>query len=256
MNAYNNDSVNRQIVNGHYVWVYVSEVELKEAWQKRSKVPYNEINAKGLINSDILIRYMTSLGIRKDSDGVASMSDEDIRNVEAGIPDVNEVHENVVMRRLREVFFEYQNYINTGDPSGHSVMMRLEYWKASVGIIRNHWLTGVGTGDMNEAFNQEYDEMKSLLKPEWRRRSHNQFLSVTVGFGVLGLIWFLFALFYPAIVTKKLFTYRFGLFFLILFLSMLTEDTIESQDGVTFAAFFYAYLLFAAKPEKPIFDPE
>jgi hypothetical protein len=256
MNAYNHDSTNRQIVNGHYVWIYVSDVELEKEWIKRSTLPFKTPNAKGLVMCDVLIRYMTSLGYRKDQDGMRLMTDEDIRNVENGVTDIRLIHENALMRRLREVLFEYQNYVNTGDPSGHSVMMRLEYWKASLGIIRNHWLTGVGTGDMNQAFERQYDEMKSLLKPEWRRRSHNQFLSVTVGFGIFGLLVFLFALIYPPIRMKKLFTYRFGLFFLVLMLSMLTEDTIESQDGVTFAAFFYAYLLFAANPEKPIFVEE
>lgn len=43
-------------------------------------------------------------------------------------------------------------------------------------------------------------------------------------------------------------------FLLILLLSMLTEDTIESQAGVTFAAFFYSFLLFLPEKKIPTFE--
>ncbi|MCX6272441.1 MAG: O-antigen ligase family protein [Bacteroidetes bacterium] len=124
-------------------------------------------------------------------------------------------------------------------------MMRLDYWKASMALIQKHLITGVGTGDMNRVFDQYYNEINSKLKPEWRRRSHNQFLSITVGFGILGLTWFLFSLIYPPVVLKKLSNFLFGSFFLLVFMSMIPEDTIESQEGVTFVAFFFSFLLFA-----------
>ena len=132
------------------------------------------------------------------------------------------------------------------------VWQRLEFWRASWGIIKDNMLTGVGTGDMNEAFQQQYDKMKSRLSPDQRWRSHNQFLSIFVGFGIFGLLWFLFAILYPPVALGKFKDFFFLVFFIIAMLSMIPEDTIESQLGVTFFAFFYSFFLFARKEEDKI----
>ncbi len=126
-------------------------------------------------------------------------------------------------------------------------MQRLEFWKASLGIIRGNWLTGVGTGDMNEAFQQQYVKMNSKLPPGQRWRSHNQFLSIFVGFGLFGFLWFLFSLFYPAFKLRGFTDYFFLVFMIIAILSMMMEDTLESQMGVTFITFFYCFFLFGRK---------
>jgi O-antigen ligase len=133
-------------------------------------------------------------------------------------------------------------------------MQRLEFWKASLGIISDNWLTGVGTGDMNIAFTDQYEKMQSKLSPDQRWRSHNQFLSIFIGFGIFGLVWFLVAILYPPIMLRKQDDFFLVVFMIIAFLSMLTEDTIESQTGVTFFAFFYSFFLFARKEKEPIFS--
>ena len=62
-------------------------------------------------------------------------------------------------------------------------------------------------------------------------------------FGIIGMFWFLGALFYPIIAEKKILDFFYLTFFTIAFLSMLTEDTLESQAGVTFFAFFNSLFL-------------
>ena len=89
--------------------------------------------------------------------------------------------------------------------------------------------------------------MNSKLTPDKRWRSHNQFLSVFVGFGIVGLAWFLFALIYPALKLRGFSDYFFLVFMIIALLSMMTEDTLESQMGVTFFTFFYCFFLFGRK---------
>jgi len=51
---------------------------------------------------------------------------------------------------------------------------------------------------------------------------------------------------------RKFSDYFFLVFFIIVMLSMIPEDTIESQAGVTFFAFFYSLFLFGKKEEDPI----
>lgn len=95
------------------------------------------------------------------------------------------------------------------------------------------------------AFDNIYEEMNTALKPEFRWRSHNQYLSIFIAFGIFGFIWFLFSLIYPLIRLKRYHQYFYSIFLVLMLLSMFTEDTIESQDGVTLFAFFNALLLFA-----------
>lgn len=251
---YSHDTLSKEVISGNPVWLYVSKEEMRSVWNRRSLLAFDSMGRSGLKIEDVLIRYLTSKGYHKDSTGVSLLRPDEIRNIENGVADVEETRGSPLHKRLRKIFWEYQNYISSGDPSGHSVMMRLEYWKASLGLISQHPLTGVGTGDMNKAFNQYYSNHNSKLKPEWRRRSHNQFLSIAVGFGVFGLVWFLFALVYPPVKLNRFKSFLFGSFFMILILSMLAEDTIESQDGVTFAAFFFSFLLFVDKEKPANFD--
>ncbi len=241
---YLHDTARKEVISGNRLFYYYCKEELAAGWEKRSNIPFDSAGRTGLKISDVLVRYLTSKGLRKDSAGMAALDQQEIRLIENGTADVEETRGSPVHKRLRKIFWEYQNYMISGDPSGHSVMMRLEYWKASLAIFSENLWTGVGTGDMNLVFDQYYEQVNSRLKPEWRRRSHNQFLSVAVGFGIAGLIWFLAALFLPAIWRGGFRDYLFTAFFVVMMLSFLPEDTIESQDGVTFTAFFYSLFLF------------
>jgi hypothetical protein len=251
-NLYWHDTSNLQIENGHYVWLYISTDELREAWNSRSELDYDGKDNRGQLLKFTLIRYMTSKGLRKDADGIDQLSQEDIELVENGEASYHYHERSVFYIRLYKIIWEVQQYLRTGDPSGYSAMQRVEYWKTSILIIREHIFAGVGTGDMNIAFERQYEIMNSPLKPEFRWRSHNQFLSISVGFGLIGLIWFLGALIYPPVKTGRFNDYFFLAFFVIMMVSMISEDTIETQAGVTIFAFFTSLFLFGKKDKNSI----
>ncbi len=248
-NRYSHDSLSNEMENGHYVWRYINEWEMEEAWNKRSRLKYDGNNNKGEYLKYPLIRFLTSKGLYKDADGVNKLTDAEIRSIEDGAVNINCQNQYSLRTRIYETIWELDKYSKTGDPNAHSVMQRLEYWKASWLIIKEHWLYGVGTGDMNIAFAQEYDKMHSLLKKQWRLRSHNQFLSITVGFGIFGLLWFLFVLVYPFTFKRVRKDFYYFVFFIIFLLSMTNEDTIESQAGLTFYVFFSVLFLLGRKTE-------
>ncbi len=233
--------------NGNYLYLYCQFGELKEAWNLRSKIPFDSNGINGEKITFTLIRFLTSKNLRKDADGVGSLSPDEVRAIERGVPNYLFIDKFSMRSRIYELLWGYEMYKHTGDPTGYTLMQRIEFWKASLGIIRDTWLTGVGTGDMNEAFQKQYTTMNSKLPPDQRWRSHNQFLSIFVGFGIFGFIWFLFALFYPALKLRGFTDYFFVVFIIITILSMITEDTLESQMGVTFITFFYCFFLFGRK---------
>lgn len=251
-NYYWHDTTNLQTENGYYVWLYISTNELRDAWNEVSKLDFDGKDNRGQELKHTLFRYMTSKGLRKDAAGITAMTPKDISLVEEGEASSHYDDRSVFYIRLYKIIWETQQYFRTGNPSGHSAMQRIEYWKTSWLIIKQHPLIGVGTGDMNIAFAKQYEIMDSPLEPEFRWRSHNQFLSIAVGFGIVGILWFLVALLYPPIKTGRMTDYFYLAFFVIMVVSMLSEDTIETQTGVTMFALFTSLFLFGKKDKTPI----
>ena len=54
-------------------------------------------------------------------------------------------------------------------------------------------------------------------------------------------------LFYPPLALSGFKDFYFSIFFFIMIVSMLSDDTIETQAGATMFAFFYSLLLFGRK---------
>ena len=244
---YWHDTTNLQTENGYYVWIYIATDEMRKTWNERSEFDFDGKDKKGQDLKFTLIRYLTSKGLRKDGMGVRALAPSDIALVEDGEASAHYHERGVFYVRLYKTTWEIQQYLLTGNPSGHSAMQRIEYWKTSWMIIRQHLLTGVGTGDMNIAFARQYEMMDSPLQPEFRWRSHNQFLSIAVGFGLIGFIWFWIVLLYPPLKTRRMTDYFYLVFFVIMMVSMISEDTIETQAGVTIFAFFTSLFLFGKK---------
>ena len=230
--------------NGHLIWLYVCDKELKEVWNKRSTMDYVGEDKKGNKLKFTLARFLTSKGLRKDGDALSSLSDSEIKAIERGETNVNYQNISSLKGRINETLWEIDLYKTNGDANGHSLTQRFEYWKVAANIIKDNLFIGVGTGDVQDSFDEYYVKMKSKLDPKWRLHSHNQYLSIAVAFGLIGLLWFLFTLFYPMIKLKMTFDYLYITFFIIAIISFFTEDTLETQAGVTFYGFLNSFLLF------------
>lgn len=241
--VYSHDLDNDQLENGYYVWKYIAWEELEKAWSERSNRDFNGKDANGQPLYGTLIRYITSKGMRKDADAVDALTDEEIHHIESGVSSALQLERSPIVQRLHEIIFEFDVYLTGDDPSGHSVTQRLEFWKTGTRIFKNHWLIGVGTGDVQKAFDDQYEMDQSILRPEARLRAHNQYITFFVTFGVLGGGLFLLVLLLPFLRTSTDFLYL--CFFLIISMSFLWEDTLETQAGVTLYAFFNCVLLFA-----------
>jgi hypothetical protein len=248
--VYVHDLKNKLTDNGYYTWMYICEEELKASWNKRSRIKIDSIDKQHQPIRFTLIRFLTSKGLRKDKDGVNSLSDEEIALIEDGVANINLAKKGNFENRLKNAIWEYEDYKITGDPRDKTMMQRFELWRNSVQLIKRHPWVGVGTGDAADVFAAWLIVQDSLLK-KTELRSHNQYLTIAIAFGIIGLLIFLFGLIYSAIVQRKFSDFLFLSFFLIALLSMLTEDTLETQAGVTFFAFFSCLFLFVDKKSHP-----
>jgi len=250
-NPYIHDTTSRQTENGNLIYLYINVKELKQEWNKRSNIPYDGTTKKEQKKiQDVLIRYLTSKGLSKDSLGMTKLNNNDIKAIENGITNYLLLSKYPLRKQIYQVIWEYQYYKHTKNPSGHSVTQRIEYLKAALNIIKKNILIGVGTGDLQKEFDNYYEISKSQLDKQWRLRAHNQYITLFVAFGIIGFIWFLFAIIYPVIKHIALKDYFFYVFFIISTLSMINEDTLETQAGVTFFAFFFSFFLYARKQKN------
>jgi len=249
-NSYYHDTVNFKIEKGQYVGLYICDKELRKAWSARSTMPIDSMDRKLQVLRYTLIRYLASKDLRKDSAGIAQLNNQDIRNIESGLTTFDSQTGMNIKTQIDNFLVGWDNYIHHGNPNSSSLIQRLEYWRTSIILIRQHPIFGVGTGDVPEAFRVQYERMNSTLDPVNRLRSHNQFLSISVAFGLFGLLWFIFVLIYPILKTRN-YSYFYFIFFLIYILSIITEDTLETQEGVTFFAFLTSLFLFAWDQSHP-----
>lgn len=229
-----------QVENGRYVFYYIAPDELQNAWNERSNIhlSYDDPDDQGLIAR--LYRYLTAKGLRKDRQGVMALTDEDIRRVEAGYPTPIYAEFSGLPLRWHVILYSFHVYFNSGDATGLSLFQRFIYWKVASRLITENFWTGTGTGDVRTTFKQAYDRFGIDLEPRFRLRAHNQFLTFFVSFGVWGLMAFVavFLIFGHSASGNYL---AWGVA-IILAASCMTEDTLETQAGVTFFAFFIVLL--------------
>lgn len=235
------------IENGNTVWMNVCKSELASSWSKRSSIHIDSLDNRGQLLYSTLVRYMTSLGLAKDAEGVAKLSDADVHNVENGETNYCFAGRGGIVARMYVIIWEFDVYNKLGDCNGHSVTQRIEYQKCGWELAMRNLLTGTGEGDVDDEYQALYEELDSHLQIENRHRAHNQFLTFFIAFGIFGLLICLFAWFYPAIKGWNVADYYFGVFFLIATISMFSDDTLETSTGAVFVAFFYSLLKWTKK---------
>lgn len=230
------------IENGNIVMLNISKSELTEAWSQRSQIHIDSLDNKGQYIYYTLLRYMTSLGLNKDAEGVAKLSDTDVKNIENGETNYRFANQSRLTCRVYVIIWEIDVYRKSGDCNGHSAIQRIEYLKYGWKLAAQNLLTGTGTGDVKEEYMRIYEEENSSLLPENRHRAHNQFLTFLISFGIIGFIICLIAWFAPAFYKWDINKFLFGIFFLIATISMFSDDTLETTTGTVFVAYFYSLL--------------
>lgn len=239
-NVYNHDFNNPQIENGNYVGLNICKKELSEEWKEIAGMEIDDLDERGNKLRYTLIRYMTSKGLDKDSAGVHSLTEKDISAIKSGIPNAGYLNKFAPDNIVYRVIWQIDQYIKTGEASGNSVTQRIEYLKAGFRILSGNLWFGVGTGDLKSSFADEYESMNSKLKPEFRHRAHNQFLTFLIAFGLIGGILVISLLLFPVLLNRRANSFFIWMFSIIAFISMFNEDTLETQAGITFFVFFYS----------------
>ncbi len=247
-NLYEHHLQNKSVENGNYTFLYICHDELRDEWNKISDIKYDDDLPNGFPLYSVLIRYMTSKGLRKDANGFNSMTKQDIKNVENGMANIIYEKKYSLYPRIYQTVWEFYMYSETGDPNYQSFSQRIEFSKAALSIIKRNFWFGVGSGNWKQEFAQTYKSSNSKLRKELYASSHNQYLNYWVKFGFVGLLIILFLLIYPVIKTKSYTDSLFLVFLVFMLFANFADSNFESHMGSSFFVFFFC--LFIIRPRK------
>jgi O-antigen ligase len=124
--------------------------------------------------------------------------------------------------------------------------LREAIWRCSMDVVRTYWLTGVGSGDVQDSLQASYERRKFYFASRYNvYNAHNQFLQETLAYGIIGLLAFIACLLVPLLLyygdaNKQLYV----LFLLSFFIICLTESILEISKGIVFYSFFNSIFAF------------
>lgn len=129
--------------------------------------------------------------------------------------------------------------------------IRIAIWQCSADIIKTNWLTGVGTGDAQQALQNAYENRKFYFASRYNRyNAHNQFIQETIAGGVVALCIFILCLVIPLVLYIRSPEHKPYILFLLCFIIVcLTESFLDISKGVIAYSLFNSLFAFTGIPD-------
>ena len=144
--------------------------------------------------------------------------------------------------KIRFVQNLYDDIANT-----HSAKSKNEFrmvrWKAAVQVIQEAPLFGHGAGSEIPVLKREYFKRKLYNSYVNELNAHNEYLSLLVKYGIVGLAVFLFVLLWGYQFAIRAGDFVFLSFLIIITVVSFSENILDVNKGVFFYAFFFAFFI-------------
>jgi O-antigen ligase len=138
-------------------------------------------------------------------------------------------------KKVDYMLWDYGKF-SQGEGKGYSDSERIESIKIGLQLVKEHPISGTGIGDLKDETKTRYLENfgpeKYVLYP------HNQYLFVTAGMGLVGLLVFLFCLGFPYFYFRINLHPLFLSLGIITFVAFFVDNLLERSVGVGFYVFF------------------
>jgi len=150
--------------------------------------------------------------------------------------------------RFKEVSVE-----NTKLPeknSEDSFNLRTGIFHCSMGIIKQHWIWGIGPGQVKSVLNGCYNDIAPDVYKNKNFNTHNQFMDYWAGLGIIGPIMLLLLFLFSMLTLWKRGDWT-GFCILSLFLgAMQTENLLTRQNGIVAFCYLLALHIFVIGKSK------
>ncbi|KFF07416.1 hypothetical protein B0A68_15120 [Flavobacterium reichenbachii] len=156
------------------------------------------------------------------------------------------VQKNPYMKeKYSTVTFAYMDKVGKLDEIDHpeikvfnSLVTRVSIWKSAWELSLKNLPFGVGASNGKPALNKYYAATNQHFLAKYEFPTHNQFLDFLLKFGILGPIVALLYMFTIAYLGYDLKNGIILSFFIIFFISNLTDDFLLRFDGIAFSGFW------------------
>lgn len=135
----------------------------------------------------------------------------------------------------------YLSGINLDREAEDSMGTRLLIWDASIKVVQNHFLLGVGPSNTYDKLKSQYKKSRYIIPFRNRLNCHNQFLQVLIESGLIGF----FLLISCIIILLKQNYYRelVLLMAFVFIINFLFESVMNRYSGIIIFAFVYSMLM-------------
>jgi O-antigen ligase len=124
-----------------------------------------------------------------------------------------------------------------------SILFRLQIYDCSLSLLKYpNFIWGYGTGGADNNLQNCYDEKGYGWIAARNFNSHNQYLDQLLQHGILGLLIFVVALFYPLKSTIATKDSLYAIFLILIAISAFTESILNVQKGIVFYTLFNSIL--------------
>lgn len=119
-----------------------------------------------------------------------------------------------------------------------SLVTRLTIWETTLNLAKNHLFFGLGSSDSKKELFQYYKETDQVFLAKYKLPVHNQYLDFLLKYGVLGAIGAIVYVGFIGFIGLKLKNSLVISFFILFFISNLTDDFLIRFDGIVFSGFW------------------
>jgi O-antigen ligase len=149
-------------------------------------------------------------------------------------------------RNINDLENDLSEYTNPGD----HLESRMLRWGLEWELIKKSPIVGYGTGSEKYILNEKYFANKFFRSYLAELNSHNQYLSFLINTGAIGLLLYLYVLYYGFASAYRKKDFLLISFVTIVAIVSVSENILDVSKGVLFYAFFYSFLLMGISYEQ------
>lgn len=129
---------------------------------------------------------------------------------------------------------------------------RMQRWNLAWQLVKKSPVIGYGSGDEVQLLREKYFDNHLYNAYIFKLNAHNQYLSFLIKSGIIGLLIYLFTLFYGFRFSVKNHDFIFLSFLIILTVVSLSENYLDVNKGIFFYAFFFSFFIASQRKVSPI----
>lgn len=157
---------------------------------------------------------------------------------------------NPRLKDLKDNFFNTEQVLDPKARYGHPV--RLLSWDASIDVIKDNWLIGVGEANKENVLIEKYIEKGYDFPAQEKLNTHNQYFDFMLGGGIFGVGLFVAGLMALMIRAVRQENFLLMVFVGLILFNALFENLLTLYSGIGFFSLFIVLFDFKLQPNQNI----